>query len=126
MRTPFRLGLGGTIGSGLQWMSWIAIDDLVAMVQFLLEHQEIEGPVNVVSPVPVINAVFTHILAKELKRPEFLHIPAWLCKILFGEFGQEALLSSIRVLPQKMIQAGFGFTYPDLQRALSHILSKKV
>lgn len=122
MLLPFSLGLGGEIGSGQQWMSWIAMDDLVSMMEFFLKHSELQGAFNVVAPVPVTNAVFTEILAKELHRPAFIPMPAWLCKLVFGQFGVEVFLASVRAMPTKILKAGFAFQYPDLHRALVHIL----
>lgn len=114
----FRLGLGGRLGSGKQWMSWIAIDDLVNAFDFAMMH-DIEGAVNIVSPVPVTNAMFTKALGAVLKRPTWFTVPEWLLKGLLGEFAEETVLCSQKVVPQVLMQAGFQFQYKDLSQALS-------
>ena len=152
MLRPFRLGLGGRIGTGRQWFSWIHIDDLVAAVLHILdpvprslrEGRNIEyispstateppaslpcpitGPVNLVSPNPVTNSEFTTALGKALNRPAFLPVPALALKLLFGEFANEGLLSSARVIPQKLNEHGFVFRYPELAVALQDLLGKQ-
>src|SRR6267142_2195671 len=104
MLPPFRLGLGGKIGSGKQWMSWIAIDDVVNGIQFCLEHESLRGPVNFVAPNPVTNAQFTKTLGKVLARPTILPVPAFAVRLLFGEMADALLLSSQRVEPTKLKQ----------------------
>ncbi len=115
----FRLGLGGRLGSGRQWMSWIALPDLVAAVDFALHKQSLSGAMNVVAPNPVTNAEFTHALARRLHRPALFPAPAWGLKLAFGEMAQEALLSSARVLPKKLNQAGFPFAYATIDAGLT-------
>jgi uncharacterized protein (TIGR01777 family) len=124
MLPPFRIGLGARIGSGRQWMSWIGLDDLVAAVLFALERQDIAGPVNVTSPNPVTNADFTRTLARQLQRPAFLSVPAGAMKLLFGQMADDALLASARVEPQKLLDAGFQFSEPNLDQALAAALSR--
>ena len=135
MRLPFRLGLGGELGNGRQWFSWIHIEDLVAAVVHILHPAgggaeglpsapgQINGPVNVVSPSPVMNAEFTSTLAKLLNRPAVFRTPAFVLRFLFGEFAEEGLISSARVFPKTLLSAGFEFRYPQLEPALTQLLS---
>ncbi len=118
MLLPFKLGLGGIIGHGEQLISWIAIDDVVGAISHILENGQFSGPVNVVSPSPVTNRVFTKTLGRVLKRPTIIPLPAFLAKILFGEMAEELLLSSTKALPEKLQKFGYEFRYPDLDRAL--------
>ena len=118
----FRWGLGGKMGTGEQWMSWIALDDLVRVVEFLLQQKNVAGPVNAVAPQPIKNGVYTEALGKILHRPAFFGMPAIAVKLVFGELGEELLLASERVQPQKLEEAGFVFNYPILDNALKHIL----
>jgi uncharacterized protein len=124
MLPPFEVGLGARIGNGRQWMSWIGLNDLVAAVLFALERQEISGPLNVTSPNPVTNADFTRTLARQLHRPAFLSVPAGAMKLLFGQMADEALLASARVKPQKLLDAGFQFSEPNLDQALAAALRR--
>jgi uncharacterized protein len=117
MLLPFRLGVGGRLGTGEQWMSWIALDDLVSLIEFAIEDATLTGPVNAVAPHPVTNAVFTHELAAALHRPAIFPVPAFALKILFGEMSQ-ILLGGQRVIPQKALRAGFQFRYAELGDAL--------
>ena len=120
--TPFRLGLGGRVGSGRQWWSWIAIDDLVRAIRFALEGT-LAGPLNVVSPNPVTNAQFAKALGKALGRPTVFPFPAFAAKAIFGEMAEEALLTGQRALPARLLDAGFDFDYPHVGTALEHALS---
>jgi len=122
MLTPFRLGVGGRVGSGRQWMSWIALDDLVAAIVFLLENPAISGAVNLVAPKPVTNADFTAALAVALHRPALLPVPATAVRLIFGEMGEATLLGSQRVAPKKLEAAGFKFRYSDVREALKAML----
>lgn len=122
MLPPFRMGIGGKVGSGKQWMSWIALDDVVAGLEFVIENQSISGPVNFVAPNPVTNASFTTSLGKVLSRPTFLPVPEFGARLAFGEMADALLLSSQRVESRRLNEAGFRFRFPDLQQALSHIL----
>ena len=124
MLPPFRVGLGARIGDGRQWMSWIALDDAVAAVLFVLERTKIVGPVNVTSPNHVTNAEFTRALGRQLGRPAFLSVPAFAVRLMFGRMADEALLSSIRVQPRNLMEAGFQFSEPDLDQALASALRK--
>lgn len=122
MLPAFRLGLGGRMGDGQQWMSWVHRDDLIRIIIFCLEHQTLTGPVNGVAPQPVRNDVFAQQLARVLHRPALLPMPALALRLLFGEMAEELLLASQRVIPQASEQQGFTFDYPDLKRALTKIL----
>jgi hypothetical protein len=118
MLTPFKLGLGGRIGSGRQWWSWVALDDSVGAFRFALEN-ELSGPVNLSSPNPATNAQFVKALGRALHRPAVLPAPALAVKAAFGEMGESALLQGQRVLPAKLLDAGFEFRHPDLDAALA-------
>ncbi len=118
----FRLGLGGKVGNGEQMMSWVALDDLVAMILFVLSTDTLHGPVNAVAPHPVNNQRFTTTLAEVLGRPALFPVPAMALKIAFGEMGERLLLEGIDVRPAKLEQAGFQFAYRDLKLALEHAL----
>jgi hypothetical protein len=114
----FRLGLGGRLGSGKQWTSWIALSDLVAATLFLLEPTSLQGGVNLTSPQPVRNAEFANSLARLLHRPAVLPPPAFALRLALGPMADEALLSSTRVLPRKLLDAGFHFAQPSIDEAL--------
>ncbi len=122
MLTPFRLGIGGRLGSGRQYLSWIMIEDYVRAVFHLMRAQNIQSPVNIVSPEPVTNREFTKILAKVLNRPAILPVPSFILKVLFGEMAVETLLSSTRAIPQLLMGSGFEFKYPALEDALEKCL----
>lgn len=122
MLTPFRLGVGGRVGSGRQWWSWIGLDDLVAAYQFVLGRDDLSGPVDLTSPNPVTNSHFTSALGHALRRPTVLPVPAVAIRMLFGEMGDAALLQGQRALPARLLEAGFSFAYEDLDRALAHAL----
>ncbi|PWT87931.1 MAG: TIGR01777 family protein [Proteobacteria bacterium] len=125
MARPFRLGVGGRIGSGRQWMSWIALSDVVAIVRFFLEHPELSGPVNVVAPEPVQNAEFTKKMAHAVHRPALFPAPAFVLRLLLGrEMADSLLLTSQRVLPKKLQQDGCTFLCADLSSALNSALRK--
>lgn len=117
MLTPFRLGVGGRLGTGKQWMSWIALDDMVSLIEFAIEDPALRGPVNAVAPNPVTNADFTRELAAALHRPAIFPVPAFALKILFGEMS-EILLGGQRVIPQAALRAGFQFQFSDLGQTL--------
>jgi len=123
MLPPFRMGAGGKIGSGKQYMSWIALDDLVGVILHVIQNTAIHGAVNAVAPHPVTNREFTKTLGKVLSRPTIAPLPAFAVKLLFGEMGEELLLSSQRVEPARLIGSGFSFRYPGLEEALRHALS---
>jgi uncharacterized protein len=117
MLPAFKLGLGGKIGSGEQIMSWIDINDMIRAILFIIENEGIQGPVNLASPNPVTNRVFSQLLAKQLHRPCLLPLPELLVKLLFAEMGKELLLSSTLVLPKKLLDAGFVFKYAKLEES---------
>jgi uncharacterized protein (TIGR01777 family) len=120
MLPPFRMGVGGKLGSGKHWMSWIHLEDLAALFQFALANP-VSGPLNGVAPNPVINADFTRALAAAVHRPAIFPVPAFALRLLFGEMS-EILLSSQRALPQAAEAAGFRFRYPELAPALAAVL----
>jgi len=124
MLLPFRLGLGGRIGSGKQYMSWIALDDLVAAILHALTCDKLRGPVNVVAPHPVTNLEFTQTLGRVLHRPTVFPVPAWAARLALGEMADELLLASARVTPARLAASGYVFQYPELEGALRHLLGK--
>ncbi len=121
MLLPFRLGVGGRLSSGRQWMSWIHIDDLCALIAFALDHHTINGPVNATAPIPVTNAEFTRELARALHRPALFPVPAIALQILFGDMAQ-ILLEGQRVVPTVALAAGFTFQFKDIASALRDVL----
>lgn len=124
MLLPFRLGLGGRIGDGQQYMSWIALEDVIGAMMFALDNETVRGPVNAVAPAPVRNEEFVRTLAGVLHRPAMFPLPAFAVRSLLGEMGQELLLSSTRIAPAKLQAAGYTFRYPDLEAALQAQLAK--
>jgi hypothetical protein len=118
----FRAGLGGRLGSGRQWISWIAMHDVTRMIEFVLATEGIVGPVNVVAPNPVTNLEFTRTLARALRRPAALRIPSFALRLAFGEMADAAILQSERVVPARLNAAGFHFEYPELGTALREVL----
>lgn len=125
MLTPFRMGIGGRIGDGKQWMSWIALDDVVDGLRFLLADQRATGPINFAAPNPVRNAEFTKALGRALSRPTFLPIPEFGVRLAFGEMADALLLVSQRVEPQRLKELGYQFQYPELKGALAHVLQNR-
>jgi len=124
MLPPFRIGVGGKLGNGKQWMSWIALADVVGALNFALTNESLRGPINFVAPSPVTNAEFTETLGKVLSRPTLFPIPAFGIKLLFGEMGEALLLGGQRVAPKRLMSEGYQFRYAQLEAALSHILEK--
>ena len=124
MLLPFRLGLGGKIGSGRQYMSWVAIDDVIGATLYCLGSLSLSGPVNVVAPQPVTNAEFTKTLGRALGRPTIFPMPAVAARLAFGQMADELLLGSQRVEPTKLLNAGYVFKYPNLEPALVHVLGR--
>ena len=124
MLTPFRLGVGGRVGNGKQWWSWVAADDVAAAYLFALEHQDLAGAVNLTSPNPVTNTRFTTALGRALGRPTVVPVPALAVRTLFGEMGESALLEGQRVLPARLLDEGFAFRYADLETALPRALER--
>jgi uncharacterized protein len=120
MMTPFKLGVGGVVGSGKQWMSWISLDDVAGMINFALENESVRGAVNVVAPNPVTNEEFTKTLGSVLYRPTFLPLPEFAVHMVFGEMGDALLLDSTRVIPKRLQDNGYEFRFTDLKPALEH------
>ena len=120
MLTPFKFGLGGVVGSGKQWMSWISLSDLVGIVNFTLEKENLRGAVNVVAPNAVTNEEFTKTLGDVLYRPTFLPLPAFAINMVFGEMGDALLLASTRAEPRRLEDAGFEFEFTDLKKAIEN------
>src|SRR5947208_4033451 len=117
MLTPFKMGMGGKVGSGKQYISWVAIDDVVGAIKLALADESMHGPLNVVSPNPVTNEEFTKMLGGVLSRPTVMAIPAFAARLAFGEMADEMFLVSQRVIPQKLNDAGYQFKYPELEVA---------
>jgi uncharacterized protein len=124
MLLPFRLGLGGRVGSGRQWVSWIALADTVGAIMHALDVQTLAGPVNLSAPNPVTNAELAVTLAKVLGRPAILPLPAAAMRLVFGEMGQATLLASQRMSPRRLLESGYRFRYPALEAALRHELGR--
>jgi uncharacterized protein len=124
MLLPFRMGVGGNMGNGRQWWSWVDINDLVGAVQHVIKTETLQGPVNVVTPSPVRNADFTKTLASVLSRPAIFPMPAFAARLVFGQMGDELLLASQKVEPAKLMKGGYVFQKPDLRKALEDILRR--
>jgi uncharacterized protein len=124
MLLPFRLGIGGRLGAGKQWMSWIAMDDIVRAMQFLLDTTTMRGPVNLVAPAPERNVDFTRTLARVLNRPAFIPVPTVALELLFGTMADNTILASQRVVPKRLADAGFEFRHPRLEEALRFELKR--
>jgi len=122
---PFRLGLGGRVGNGEQFMSWIEIGDLARVIEHALETHSLSGAVNAVSPHPATNREFTETLGRVLSRPTVFPVPALGARLAFGEMAEEMLLASTRVEPERLLDSGFVFRYPTLESALRHLLMRK-
>lgn len=118
LEPSFQFGMGAILGSGNQAITWIHVNDLVKAILFLLQHAEIVGPINLCAPQCVTQWEFSKALAQAMKRPLFLTMPAFVVKILFGQMGEELLLSGQNVYPERLLQAGFQFSYPELQTAI--------
>jgi len=121
--TPFKMGMGGKVGTGRQYISWVAIEDAIQAVKLAIEDASINGPLNVVSPNPVTNEEFTRTLGHVLNRPTALAMPAFAARIAFGEMADEMLLASQKVLPRKLLNAGFHFGYAELETTLKQLLA---
>ena len=124
MIPAFNLCFGGQLGDGKQWMSWIHMDDVVGAVEFLIQNESLNGPFNFTAPEAVTNKEFTNELASSLNRPCFLSIPDFMVEIIFGEMGKTLLLQGQRVIPDKLIKAGYKFKFPTLSNALKNILKR--
>ena len=124
MLTPFKLGVGGRLGSGRQYMSWITLEDLVSVIRRAVEDESLRGPVNAVAPGAVTNEEFTKTLGRELGRPTIFAVPAFAARLAFGEVADELLLASARVEPARLKEAGFEFKDPNVEGALRRVLGK--
>lgn len=125
MSLPFRLFAGGRMGDGLQWISWIHIEDLARMMQFCIENEQISGPVNASSPHPVTNKAFGRTLSRTLRKPYYLPVPALVMKLVFGEMS-DLLLKGQFVLPQMLLDHDFSFRYPELDTALEQLMDRSL
>lgn len=124
MLTPFKLGLGGKVGSGSQYMSWITLEDLIGVIRRAIEDESLRGPVNAVAPGALTNAEFTKALGHALGRPTIFAVPAFAARLAFGETADELLLASARVEPARLKEAGFEFKHPEIEEALRSVLKK--
>jgi uncharacterized protein (TIGR01777 family) len=124
MLLPFKLGIGGRVGSGRQYLSWIAIDDLVGAISHSILADSLRGPVNAVAPNPVTNREFTKTLGSLLRRPTVFPLPAFAARLMMGEMADELLLASARVTPSRLLASGYKFQFPELKEALCHVLGK--
>jgi len=124
MLTPFKLGVGGRIGDGRQWMSWIDVEDMVGGIHHIVKTDLLQGPVNMVAPKPVTNVEFTKTLADVLSRPAVFPVPAFAIKLLFGEMGETVLLGSQRVEPSQLVASGYPFRFRDLRASLENVLKQ--
>ncbi len=124
MLLPFKLGVGGVLGSGDQYMSWVTADDVVGMIHFAIENEKLEGGVNAVAPNPVTNREYTKTLGKVLSRPTIFPVPAFGARLALGEMADALLLSSTRVVPTTLEKEGYTFRFAQLENALRHLLGK--
>ena len=122
LKPMFNFYAGGHIGNGKQWLSWIHIDDVVQWIIHALENAEVTGPVDVVAPQPLMQKEFFKIMAKVMDRPYWFHVPSFMVKLAFGQMGEETILASQRILPDKMLEKGFSFKYPDATSALEDLM----
>jgi uncharacterized protein (TIGR01777 family) len=120
MLMPFRFGLGGVIGSGDQWISWIGLTDLLRVIELAIVSSEVAGPINAVSPKPVTNREFTRTLGALLNRPTVMTVPSIVVRVALGPMADETLLASTRAIPERLLAAGFSFVHPELGEALRH------
>jgi uncharacterized protein (TIGR01777 family) len=123
MLIPFKLGLGGRLGNGKQWMSWISLEDVVGALRATISNDDLRGPVNVVAPHPVQNAEFTRLLARILRRPAILPAPAFMLRLMLGELADALLLASQRVRPERLLDVGYRFRHDHLDSALRAIFA---
>ncbi len=124
MLTPFKMGVGGKIGDGRQWMSWIDVQDMVGAIHHILKSDLLHGPVNLVAPKPVTNAEFAETLASVLSRPAIFPMPAFAVKLAFGEMGETVLLGSQRVEPTQLVMSGYPFRFSSLRASLENTLKR--
>ena len=124
MLPPFKAGIGGRIGSGRQWMSWISLDDVLGSLESILVTESLAGPINLVGPEPVTNAEFTRVLARVLRRPALLPVPAVVLRVMLGAMADDLLLASTRVIPRRLQESGYAFRHPELSAALRYLLGR--
>jgi hypothetical protein len=124
MLPVFRAGLGGRLGSGRQWISWVALPDVIRAIEFALEAESLAGPVNVVAPNPVSNLEFTRTLGRTLRRPTLLRVPAFALRAAFGQMAEDTVLASERVLPARLSALGFDFGFSELEAGLRAVLTR--
>ncbi len=122
MKLPFKFGLGGNLGSGEQYWSWISIEDEISAIKYIIENEEISGPVNMVSPQPAKNSDFTTLMSDILNRPAFMHVPEFLLNAVLGDMSRELFLCSTRAVPEKLVSAGFEFNNKGLENTLREML----
>ena len=122
MLRPFKLGVGGVVGNGRQYMSWVAIDDAVGAIQHVLVNETLSGAINVVAPNPVTNRQFTKTLGVVLRRPTLLPMPSFAARMVFGQMADELLLASTHVKSTQLEASGYVFQYPQIQEALTHLV----
>lgn len=125
MIAPFRTGLGGKVGSGKQYWPWITLEDIVGVIKFAIQHEELRGPVNACAPQQTTNKEFTKALGRVLKKPTFFPLPSVVVTLTLGEMGQEALLTSTRAEPAKLKAAGYQFLHPEIEGALLSVLAAR-
>ena len=125
MLPSFRLGIAGIVGNGLQYVSWVDIRDIVAMIHFIIDKSSIEGPVNLVSPEPATNFIFTKTLGRILEKPTIMKMPAFVARLVFGQMGEELVLSSTRVVPSVLQNNNYQFIAPGLEGSLRYCLEEK-
>ena len=123
MLPPFKMGVGGVMGSGNQYWSWISVDDVVGVINHCITHEKLSGPVNTTAPCPVTNYEFTKALGSVLGRPTILPMPGFAARIALGEMANDLLLSSSRVMPNRLSESSYQFLYPTLEPALRHLLA---
>jgi uncharacterized protein len=121
---PFRMGAGGRVGTGRQWVSWIGLGDTVGAIIYALGTGALAGPVNLAAPAPVTNGELTKTLSRVLRRPAIVPVPAFAMRLVFGEMGQATLLASQRMRPRRLLESGYRFQYPTLEPALRHELER--
>jgi uncharacterized protein (TIGR01777 family) len=121
---PFRLGLGGKIGRGTQWMPWIHLEDEIGLIRHVMEHEAVQGPLNLVAPEPVTNGEFVRALGETLGRPTVLSAPAFALRLAFGAMTDELLLASQRAMPVRTMETGYAFRHPLLREALGELVAK--
>lgn len=126
MLIPLKFFVGGPLGHGKQWISWIHVEDEINAIQFLMENEDVNGSFNITSPHSITMNQFVKAIGKILKRPVFLRVPAFVIKFLFGQMGRETILGSQKVFPKKLLDTNFKFKYPTINEALNNLLNEKI